>query len=118
MVWLRQTFRQSKGLLAELVQRETGEAVLMECIGSTSALLLQCTAIEILRSDGCLQDGQKGRWSGALPPEPQRAPDHMPIRITPSGTGSLLMASFVFGTIPAALAWVSPAAGSAIAKTM
>lgn len=53
-----------------------------------------------------------------LPPEPQRAPDYLPMRITPSGTGSLLMASFVFHMIPAALGWVSPAAASAFSRHM
>ena len=53
-----------------------------------------------------------------LPPLPQRAPDYLPMRMTPSGTGSLLMASFVFNMIPAALAWVSPAAAAAFSRHM
>ena len=53
-----------------------------------------------------------------LPPEPRRAPDYLPMRITPSGTGSLLMASFVFNMIPAALGWVSPAAAAAFSRHM
>ncbi|CAL5223721.1 g6276 [Coccomyxa viridis] len=56
--------------------------------------------------------------SSVLPPEPQRAPDYLPMRITPSGTGSLLMASFVFHMIPAALGWLSPALAFAFTKYM
>ncbi|CAK0739959.1 hypothetical protein CVIRNUC_001213 [Coccomyxa viridis] len=65
-----------------------------------------------------LKERQKEITHGILPPEPQRAPDYIPLRLTPSGTGSLLMASFVFSLLPACMGWLSPAAASALAALM
>ena len=59
-----------------------------------------------------LQAGEQLR-NPALPPEPQRAPDYIPLRVTPGGTGALLMASFVFSMVPALIGSLSPAAARA-----
>ena len=64
-----------------------------------------------------MQERQK-ESSGIMPPEPRRAPDYIPLRLTPSGTGSLLMASFVFSLLPAFMGWLSPAAATALTAFM
>ena len=53
-----------------------------------------------------------------LPPAPPRTADYLPMRLTPSGMGPLLMASFVFNMLPQAVAMVSPAAAEALAGIM
>ncbi len=49
-------------------------------------------------------------------PEPRRAPDYIPLRVTPGGTGALLMASFVFSMVPAFIGSLSPAAVKAYSR--
>ena len=66
---------------------------------------------------GWLQGQEAGKRArpSVLPAKPPRTSDYLPLRITPSGMGPLLMASFVFYMLPQVVAFVHPPTAVAMA---
>ena len=78
-------------------------------------MIQQCRVVCACKQDRLKADEQS--HTSALPPEPQRAPDYIPLRVTPGGTGALLMGSFVFSMVPAFIGSLSPAAARAYVRS-
>ena len=83
--------------------------------GSVVSILTSSTGIE---ECVCTQERLKTQKESILPTPQQKAAQYIPLGITPSGTGSLLMASFVFNLFPGAISYVSSEAATAFSRFM
>ncbi|CAL8463377.1 g2911 [Coccomyxa elongata] len=94
---------------------------------STACLALAYTAVYVTQIEKRLplvyykrraqgQEAGKRARPSVLPAKPPRTSDYLPLRITPSGMGPLLMASFVFYMLPQVVAFVHPPTALAMAS--